>query len=248
MSPATKTQLDEYRDQLALLTDAMSVTRSPAPKVQVDSQFQLDLFAEENYAKRIDKIKTQVEFVHEAFDHLDEMIEEYTLGAPMAPYDRQTSDGEAFLAWLAMHRKLTKKRQDYVAVARARLHIEETAAAQRRAPPLSRVVQRGPRAAARAWIQPKLVHSCQPRAGKNEACHRRLPRRRDASRRCALFPVRRDVRTAILDRTGLALIDELDRLAPCTLHEWSARSESADPETILSLVSQLVLLGLAALA
>jgi hypothetical protein len=249
MSPTTKTQLDEYRDQLTLLTEAMSITRGPAPKVQVDSQFQLDLFAEENYAKRIDKIKAQVEFVHEAFDNLDELIEEYTLAALMAPYDRQTSDGGAFLAWLGLHRKLTKKRQDYVAVAQARLQIEETAAARRRAH-------------LRFQELYSVARELLPELGSNSSLciHGNPVRTRTQLVTGAFlegetppvdvlfFPFGRDVRTAILDRRGLMLIDELDRFAPCTLHEWSAISELADPEVLTSLVRQLVELGLAALA
>jgi hypothetical protein len=249
MSQAVRTHLDEYRDQLSLLAEAMCVTRSQAPTVRVDSQYQLDLFAEENFAKRIDKIKAQVEFVHEAFDNLDALIEECTLDNPMAPYDRNTSDGGAFLDWLARRRKLSKKRQDYVTVARARLRIEEGAGTQRRGH-------------LRFQELYSVAHELLPEFGFNPDLRIHLNPVRTRARlvtsaflegetppvEVLFFPFGHDVRTAILDERGLTLIDELDRFAPCTLHEWSVLSDLADAEELASLVRQFVELGLAALA
>ena len=62
------------------------------------------------------------------------------------------------------------------------------------------------------------------------------------------FTVGRDIRTAVLAEHGLELIEELTRLAPCTLAEWSVLTDVGDPEELLPFVRQLVELGLAALA
>jgi hypothetical protein len=248
MSQAIQSATEEYREQLRQLTEAMSITRNEVPKVEVDSQFQLDVFAEENYDKRLDKLQMQLEFVQDAFENLHELFEAYTLEQLMKPYDRQMSDGAAFIDWLTGRSKLNRKQKDYLAVARARLQIQDIARLHRRShvrfQELYSIAQQ---------MLPDLETNDRLRLYLNPI-RTRAKLLTDSFLEGEKPPVEAvffahgyDIRTAILGKHGLALLEELAQHVPATIESLAAVSVLADHEEMMQFARQLVELGLAAL-
>ena len=66
--------------------------------------------------------------------------------------------------------------------------------------------------------------------------------------RVVFFPVAGETSTALLETQGVALMDELNRLGPCTLATWGALTEHADRVALLETVRDLAEMGLVAIA
>ncbi|AMV25994.1 hypothetical protein VT84_16465 [Gemmata sp. SH-PL17] len=243
-----QTALDAYRAELLLLTEAMSVTTEEAPQADVDSQLQLDVFARENFDKRIDKVKAQIEFIQEAFDDLPELLRVFSLEHPMALYDRQNSDGAAFLDWLTDRHQLTGAQKDSVTVARSRIRIEEIAAVER-----AEHVRFQELLGAAEELLPELETNIDLQLHLNPIRVRArlltdtFLEGEKPPVDVVFFARDEDVRTAVLGATGLELLEELARFAPCTFGVWVLLSDIAEREELIRFAQQLVELGLLAL-
>src|SRR5262249_11289418 len=162
----------------------------------------------------------------------------------LEPYATTTSDGEQFLAWLERTRELTPEQGDHVACQRARHAVEEAALANRlahvRFQELSSVAaELAGGLAARPGVRIHL-NPLRARAGLTTAVL--LDGEAALPADVLFFPVGNDIHTAVLEPAGQALLGELEALGPCTLEEWTARSEHGGPEELAAFARDLAAL------
>jgi hypothetical protein len=239
-----------YRDHLERLAAALTrPDTAPAAEV-VDGAVpeQVRVFAEENLDKRLNKLRAQVEFVADALEDLDGLLRAFCRQTRLEAYATTTSDGEQFLRWLERTHELTPAQHDHVACQRARHAVEEAARANRRAhvrfQELRSVAEE---LAGEMEARPGLrIHLNPLRARARFTTRALVDEEASLPADVLFFPVGNDIRTAVLEPVGLALLGELEALSPCTLGEWAARSEHGGREELAAFCRDLAALGLAA--
>ncbi len=208
----------------------------------------LKLFAEGNLKKRREKLRAQLVFVADVFDDLEDLVSAYVRSVPPAAYDRTASDGQRFLSWLERTGALTPPQCDYVACQQARLAVEAAARAARSdhlrfqelwglTPPLAAELDTAPGL---------LAHLNPVRAWSRFTTTALLDDEVTLPADVLFFAAGEEIRTAVLDRDGRALVEELAVCGPCTLDDWAARSGHADREKLVALCRDLTEMGLMA--
>lgn len=208
----------------------------------------LKLFAECNLKKRREKLRAQLEFVADAFDDLEDLISAYVRSVPPAAYDTTACDGQRFLWWLERTGALTPPQCDYVVCQQARLEVEATARAAR-ADHL-RFQKRWnltPQLAAELDTALGLLAYLNPvRAWSRFTTTALLDDDMTLPADVLFFAASEEIRTAVMDGHGRALVEELALCGPCTLDDWAARSGRADREELVALCHDLTEMGLMA--
>jgi hypothetical protein len=181
---------------------------------------QVRLFVEGNFEKRHQLLKKYLEFVSAALEDLEELLWHYLDEVPLAALDTGFGDADRFLHWLQASAELTPAQEDVVRCQRARFAVEA-------------------------------------RASKNRSAHVRFQRTRVTTTALVgdeaplpadllFFAVGTDVRTALLDGRGQALVRELASFGPWTLEAWAATTTLADRGGLLALCRDLAEMGLVA--
>lgn len=246
-------QADLYREQLTRLVESLGLGRTEEARQDLAAgcrEQSLPLYAGGAVEKRRKKLERQLEFLGEALEDLAELLQEY-VGSVHAPaYEAGPDDGLQFLDWLD-HRLLhTPEQRDFLACQRARLLVETEA----------RVHRAGHVRFQELWsVAGRLTEELE--LNPHLMIHLNPVRVRSRFATCALledgfatpadvlfFPVQRSVATAVLEADGLALLNELEGLAPCTLNTWSCVSVHSDRDRLVEFVRDLAELGLIAFA
>ncbi len=208
----------------------------------------LKLFAEGNLKKRREKLRAQLESVAEAFDDLEDLVSAYVRSVPPVAYDVTVSDGERFLSWLERTGELTPRQRDYVACQQARLTVEAAARADRPGhlrfqelwsllPQFAAALDEPP--GVRAYLNPV-------RAWSRFTTTALLDDDATLPADVLFFAAGEEIRTAVLDPHGRALVEELASRGPCTLDDWATQSQHADREELVTLCRDLTEMGLVA--
>lgn len=208
----------------------------------------LKLFAEGNLKKRRGKLRAQLESVAEAFDDLEDLVSAYVRSVPPVAYDVTVSDGERFLSWLERTGELTPRQRDYVACQQARLTVEAAARADRSGHRrFQELWSLTPQLAAKLDTAPSLRAHLNPvRAWSRFTTTALLDDDANLPADVLFFAAGEEIRTAVLDSHGRALIEELASCGPRTLDEWAARSRHADLRELVDLCRDLTEMGLVA--
>lgn len=243
--------LDAYREQITRLARALTAAEQ-APAAQDDPALrqQMWLFADENFAKRREKLQAQLALVEEAFDGLDGLLRRYVGEVRSAAYDTVASDADRFLRWLERAAELTPEQRDHVACQRAR-HAVEAAARQDRWAYVrfQELWSVADRLAEELGNNPDLVIHLNPsRAWSRFTTRALLDEESAVPAEVLFFAAGGEVRTALLEPAGQTLVRELASLAPCTLGEWAGLSTRADRDELAAFCRDLSSMGLVAFA
>ncbi len=241
-------QLDAYREQLTRLTRALTTTEEASVPADRALREQMKAFTEENFDKRQEKLQAQLAFVAEAFDELDDLLRGYVREVRSSAYDSVATDADRFMGWLEGRHAPTPEQRDYLACQRARHAVEAAARRDRRAHVrFQELWSVAGRLAAELSDNPGLVVHLNPaRAWSRFHTPVLLDEGNPLPADALFFAAGNDVRTAVLEPAGQALVRELADLGPCTLDEWAARGELADREELVALCQDLASMGLVA--
>jgi len=248
MSDAYRKQLDKYAEALAI-----------AQNEQVESDLKagntadmLKMFTDGNLDKRFNKVKDQVEFVAEFFDEeeFEEQIVKYVKTLPLLAYDTGISDGQRFLEWLPTQMEFTAEQQDAVRCQQARHKIEDVAREKR----VAHIAFQGQLTVSERLMD-EFGENENLRIQVNPICVRStfnttalLGDDADVPAVVQFYPVKNDIRTALLEDDGLELIDLLHDEGAVTLEELqAAMTFKMSREELLDLCRELVEMKLASI-
>lgn len=244
---------DAYRQQLDKYAEALSIAQND--KVLDDLKAgntadMLKMFTDGNLDKRFNKVKDQIEFVAEFFDEeeLEEQVVKYVKTFPLLAYDTGISDGERFLDWLPDQMELTEEQKDAIRCQQARHKIEDVARENR----LAHVAFQGQLTVAETLAE-EFGDNENLRIQVNPICVRTtfktttlLGDDAEVPAVVQFYPVKNDIRTALLEDDGLELIDVLHDRGPVTLEELqTAMTFKMSREELLELCLELVDMKLA---
>ncbi|MBD3674009.1 MAG: hypothetical protein HUJ26_10840 [Planctomycetaceae bacterium] len=244
---------DAYRQQLDKYAESLSIARNDNVVGDLkngNTAEMLKMFTDGNLDKRFNKVKDQIEFVAEFFDEdqFENLIVQYVKTVPLLAYDTGISDGERFLNWLPEQVELTAEQQDVIRCQQARHQIEEVARENR----LTHVAFQG-----QLTVSEKLAAEF----GDNEhlkiqvnpICVRTtfhtaalLGDNADVPAVVQFYPVKNDIRTALLEEDGLEMVDVLHERGAVTLEELQvAMSFKISREELIDLCLELIEMKLA---
>ena len=226
MSEAGAETPDAYRTQIRRWARALAGARDEAVAGDLDagsSRARLALFTDDLRAKRRERLGAYLDFVAEAFDDFDDLLNSYLRARAAPAYATTTDDAERFLRWLARTRGLTPEQRDYVVSQRAR-HAVEAAARADRAGHLRfqalweatepRLGELGVHPGLRLHLNPLRVWSRLRTTAllDDDAC---------PPANVLSFAVRDSIHVAVLERSGRIGVQALATRGPCGLDEWS---------------------------
>lgn len=240
---------ETYAEALARLARALTTDAGAIPAFAPDEAAarEMELFVEENRDKRTEKLRRSLGLLADAFDDLDGLFDTYTRERTWAVGEDGVDRGE-FLHWLAEAVRLTPKQRDYIACQQARDRVESQARRNRKA--YIRFQEHWSVAGELAGDLP-----ANPDLGVELNPIREWARfetpvflGNDAPTPAVVlfFACRGDIRTAVLEPPGRALVEELAGMGRCTLGGWAAVSRHADREELIPLCRDLAEMGLVA--
>ena len=130
MITQTKPLQADYRDQIRRCAQAMTLGHNEDVRPFLARGFrveQVKLFTDGNLDKRFEKVVDQVRLLKSAFEHLNDLVDEYIHEVPLAAYDTGCSDGDRFLRWLRLSRVTTPAQYDHITCQLARHEVEAVA-------------------------------------------------------------------------------------------------------------------------
>ena len=242
---------DPCRQQLARWAQALAAGRKEELEdalVEGGASAGMAIFLHDNRAKRREKLHTQLEFVAEAVDNFDDLVTAFAREFPLEAYYSTTTDADRFLHWLERAHPLTDEQRDCVACQRAR-HAVEREARKNRPGHLrfQELWSMADQLAAELDTNPSLTIHLNPiRVWTRLATSAFLDEDTSPPADALFFPVGGDIRTAVLEPAGQALVRELGSGAPCTLEEWTCRSRDGGREELAAFCRDLAEMGLVA--
>jgi hypothetical protein len=228
---------ESYQEQVGRLVQALG--RAECSAVLDDLQSgslpqRLKLFVDSNGEKRFNKLNDQLEFVAEAFEDFEHLIEVYIRQRPLAAYDSGVSDGERMLLWLLDKRPLTPVQRDYVLCQRGRHAVEELARCHRQGHVAFQKLRRQqPSDVSQIDLTSAILHLNPIRANATFITRALLDSESDPPTEVLFFPDGHEIATAVLEPQALHGLLTLAGLAPCRLFDWAKRL-GVDPSCGLS--------------
>ena len=246
---------ETYRQKVTRLAralaraDALAVTGDLAPGCPRE---RAKMFTDGNCEKRFEKLTDQLEFVAPAFDRFPDLIEAFIRSEPLTAYDTGASDGERLLLWLIRTQACTPEQLDYIACQRGRHAVEDLARCNRlghiRFQELRSVTPADEDDLRLSLAAGRMLHLNPIRIWTRFHTRVLLDDEAEVPAAVILFPVGREIATAVLEDDGRPLVNELARLGSCSLAQWSAVTALADSDRLAEFIVDLVGLGLAAVA
>ncbi len=227
---------EDYATQLQRLARSMAAGRTDEVLdvlARGDQPWQVKMFTDGNLDKRFEKLQRQLEFVKPAFEDFDDLLVAFIRELPLAAYDTGTSDGDRFLEWLELGQKLTPEQHDFVACQRSRHAVEDEGRRNRLGHVrFQELVSMANELAGELGSNRNLqIHLNPIRVWGRFETAALLDENSDPPADVLFYASGNEVRTAVLEPEGLALVHELEGLSPCTLDSWSAVADSfADRE------------------
>ena len=246
----TRRRLEEYGQQLDAWSRAFAAGQTAdVPLCGAWSGLQREMFAQNLFGKRVLKLERQLEFLEPAFPDLNRRIGMYVEEHSASAHDHGLEDARSCLEWLSRER-LTDEQQDCVVCLKSR-HTVQQIASRRRADHLAFVRLAGPTRDRLRTLTPGSPLKVVPNPltawetfrttaliGDDEA----LPA--DA----LFFAAGRDIRTAVFDAVGRALIESLVSLNDVTVRDWCGASNGVANEERFHFVLDLAELRIVGLA
>ena len=245
--------VETYRQQLDRLARAMAspnCEKVVAPDLpRGDRLDRVKMFVDGNLDKRLDKLRTELEFVAGAFKDFEDIVVEYIRYQPLAAMATSATDSDEFLKWLTSARQLSPSQQDYIACFTAQQTVERLGAKQRLAhirfhDMWTLTSQMVPELDNNVLLQ---VYINPIRTWTRFFTSELLDEEASPPADVVVFAVGTEIATAVLEMEGIALLNELAHIEPCSLATWSALSKHSDRDGILTMTRELAELGLVAL-
>jgi hypothetical protein len=240
---------ESYQEQLQRLSRALA--RGDCASILEDVQYgcpqeRVKWFVAGNVEKRLDKLADQLEFVAEAFDDFERLIEAYVHDQPLSAYDPGASDGERMLVWLLDRRVLTPVQRDYVFCQRARHAVEESARCHRAAHVQFQRRWSADRLRSRFDASAAVLHANPIRANTTFVTPALLDNSAEPPTEVLFFPVGHEIATAVLEPDVLRALEQLAWLGPTSLDQWAASIGCGDLGALAGIARQLQGVGLLA--
>lgn len=243
--------VERYRAQIVECAQAMTVARNDGVAGYLSGPYGLSsvkMFTDGNLDKRFTKLEAYLDELADVFDDMEELIVAYIKQVPLAAYSTESSDADRFLDWLANKRKLTAEQADYVTLIRSRYAVELSAEENRighvRFQELrSTVSDFSPQVATnpRLWIHRNPIRVW------GEFQSRALVEEGDSAPCTVIFfAFGNEVRTAILEPPGIAVVRALETAGPCKLDDLTDACTSLEQYEIVDVCRDLAETGLAA--
>lgn len=249
--PDLQAAIDEYRAQIVRCARSLAVAKNDAVAADLAGGMPLErvkMFTDGNLDKRFLKLKDQLELFEDEFEDLEELIVEYVKSVPLAAYDTGSSDSGHFMEWLCGTRELTPEQLDCVACQQSRIEVEEIAETNRL--PHVRfqdLLSRADDLAPELGLNDNLwIHLNPIRVWATFYTNALVDEEDEVPARVLFFPVGNDIRTAILEPSAVALLRDLEALAPCRLDDVAAAASEFDQSEAVELCRDLAELGLVA--
>ncbi len=250
MSPLTRF---DYRQQISQLAKAMALpgqlAGTAAPLVSGSQLAGIEMFVDGNTYKRYEKLNDQLDFLRGGFENLDRLIDQYVHQRPLSAYDDGMNDGELFCRWLKEHAPLSPEQSDYIVCQQARHAIEQQARLRRleyvRFQDLYSMVDRS--IGQRTTVCSLQLRLNPVRLWRQLQTTALLEATDTAPANVLFFAVQGEIRTAVFELEGQALVNELADFSPCTIAQWSALTACGDSEQLVESTYDLAEMGLVAL-
>lgn len=241
---------DDYSAEIARLARALSAapdeisTVAPGP---VEAR-EMALFVEENGEKRLDKLRRSLRLLAGAFDNLEDLFAAFAQEQTWEAGD-EVRDRHRFLDWLTATTAVTPEQQDHVACIRARDRVEEKARRDRNG-----YLRFQERWSVVAELIPEIPHNRFLRVqlnpihtwawfGSSALLDAETPPPADV----LFYAGPGEVKTAVLEPIGRALVKELAAVGPCSIRHWLMVSQHATPRKLIAVCRDLAEIGLVAL-
>jgi hypothetical protein len=248
---AAATAHEEYAEQIRRCARALSLAKNDRVAGVLAEGHTLDMlkmFTDGNLDKRYQKLVDECEPILDAFDDLDEVIVDYVRTVPLTAYDTGCSDAANFLMYLESHRSLTPQQVDFVTCQRGRYALESLAMDRRlehvRFQEMSALVDT---LAAEWGSDPDLwVHLNPLRVWATFQTDALLGEDDETPATVLFYPVREDIRTAVLDEDGIAVVRFLETRTRARLNDPAWKTTGLRPKQRMEICRDLADVGLAA--
>ncbi len=240
-----------YRSQIVRCAQSLAVANNDlvvsdvAPGTPLE---RITLFTEGNFEKRFLKLKDQMDLLEDAFDNLDERINDYISAVPLAAYDTGSSDLELFLDRLCDMHHLSALQFDCVTCQKSRIAVEQRAANNRIGHVwFQELFSRAADFAKELETNPTLWVTLNPITIRATFFTQALLDEDDSIPADVMFfPVGNDIRTAILEPEAEQVIRKLESHGPARLEELVTNLSGLCRVQIVETCRELADIGLAA--
>jgi hypothetical protein len=246
--PATD---EEYAEQIRRCAQALSLGKNDEVAGVLAKGHTLDMlkmFTDGNLDKRYQKLVDECEPMRDAFDDLDGVIVDYVKTVPLVAYDTGGSDSANYLRYLGSRRPLTPEQEDFVAYQQGRYALESLALDRRpehlRFQEMSALVE----SLAAEWgSNPDLwVHLNPLRVWATFQTSTLLDEDDETPATVLFYPVREDIRTAVLGEDGIAVVRFLESRGRARLGDPAWDETGLGREQRAEICRDLAEIGLAA--
>ena len=249
MTPPTTHE--EYAEQIKRCAQALSIAKNDQVADVLAKGHTLEMlkmFTDGNLDKRYQKLVDECEFLSETFDDLDEVIVEYVKTVPLTAYDTGCTDAERFLRHLESRRSLTPEQKDFITCQQGRYAIEFQALEKRMEHVRFQEMAAIAETLSPEWGEnPDLwVHLNPLRVWATFQTTALLDEEDEVPATVLFYPVREDIRTAVLEEEGLAVAKFLSSRARARLDDSGWEETGLDRDERIEICRDLADIGLAA--
>lgn len=242
----------EYRTQLIECVRALSLAKNDRIQRHLAHKTSLKpvtMFTDGNLDKRELKLRDQLDLVVEELNDYDELVRQYIRHIPLAAYDTGPTDADHFLEWIAQTQTHTPEQHDAITCQRSRFAVEFSARQHRlghvRFQELWSIADR----TAAEWGQNLnlLLYLNPIHVWATFNTGALLDDEADIPATVLFFPVGSDIRTAVLESDGQAVVRLLENWGPCQFDDLlDSGPEELNRSEIMDLCRDLAEMGLAA--
>lgn len=250
--------MKDYAKKLSRIATSLAVAQNDVVSgdIVAGQPFErVGMFTSGNLDKRTDKLSDQLEMFEDDFEDLPALVDRYIRSVPLAAYDTGTSDTDRFVRWLPTVVELSPEQRDLSLVVRSRFAVEEAGRRNRMSHVrFQELVSLNDRLSAELETNPKLRIHLNP-IRTRAVFETGLLTGDDASGvpesgiEVVFFAFQTEVRTAILEPDGRALVQTLADVGPCRLSNLQVRHDlttSLDEESLLEMLIDCSDVGLIA--
>lgn len=242
---AYREQIQHYARQMALgKNDGVASGLGRGMTVQL-----VEMFTEGNLYKRFDKLTDACELLADDFDNLDELIKKYIHEVPLSAYDTGCTDCERFLVWISENEDLSPEQEDFIRCQRGRHAVEFVAVKKRLAfVRFQELLSMNERLMGELDSNGALgVHLNPAHVWSRFETHALLDEETPVPATVIFYPVKDDVRTAVIEDDAEQLIRLLDQSGVMSVRDIKKLYPRDERDQVIELIRDLAEMGLIAL-
>jgi hypothetical protein len=232
MTHATRRE-NAYSEQLTRYARALATAQNAMVFDDLERgehQTGLGIFVAANAYKRFERLRVRLKYLADALDDLETLLAAFVREVPLTPYSTITADADRFLGSLEAYRELTPEQRDHVACQHAHFAVEAIGRNNhlghvRFQELLSVAHQLVPELETDTGLR---IYLNPIRAWSRLVTKAMLDEEMSPAVDALFYAARDEVKTAVLDPVGRALVDELSSHGPFALDDWANLTEHAD--------------------